>query len=52
MVNLSDILVIITPNWLRVDSAMIFFISPSKVAAVPAINIVVLPIIKSSVLKR
>lgn len=33
-------LVIIIPNWLRVDRAMIFFMSCSVVALRPAINIV------------
>lgn len=33
-------LVIITPNWLRVDSAIIFFKSHSVIAEAPAINIV------------
>lgn len=33
-------LVIIIPNWLRVDRAMIFFISCSVVALRPAISIV------------
>ena len=31
---------IITPNWLKVDKAIIFFISHSVSAAIPAINIV------------
>lgn len=31
---------IITPSWLRVDSAIIFFRSHSTIAAIPAINIV------------
>lgn len=33
-------LAIITPNWLRVDRAIIFFISHSDVALIPAISIV------------
>lgn len=33
-------LAIITPSWLKVDRAMIFFISHSVIAAIPAINIV------------
>jgi hypothetical protein len=36
----SPILVIIIPSWLRVDRAMIFFMSHSVVALIPAINIV------------
>lgn len=34
-------LLIITPNWERVDKAIIFFISDSVKAAVPAINMVI-----------
>lgn len=34
------IALIITPNCLRVDRAMIFFISHSNMADIPAINIV------------
>lgn len=34
-------LLIITPSWDRVDRAMIFFISHSAMAAIPAINIVI-----------
>lgn len=33
-------LAIITPNWLRVERAMIFFMSDSVIAESPAINIV------------
>lgn len=33
-------LLIITPSWLRVERAMIFFISHSVVALIPAISIV------------
>lgn len=36
----SPILAIMIPNWLRVDKAIIFFISDSYIAAIPAINIV------------
>jgi hypothetical protein len=32
---------IITPSWLRVDSAMIFLRSHSTMAAIPAINMVI-----------
>lgn len=39
----------ITPSWLRVDSAMIFFISHSNRADVPAISIVVEAIIRRTV---
>lgn len=35
--------VIITPNWLRVDRATIFFMSISVRAAMPAISIVAVP---------
>lgn len=31
----------ITPNWLRVDRAMIFLRSHSTMAAIPAISIVI-----------
>jgi hypothetical protein len=37
---LRPILVIIIPNWLRVDKAIIFFMSHSFAALNPAINIV------------
>jgi len=37
---LSPILVIIIPSWLKVDRAIIFFISHSVVALNPAINMV------------
>lgn len=40
------ILIIISPSWLRVDRAMIFFMSHSVSADRPAINIVVVPINK------
>lgn len=40
------ILIIIRPNCLRVERAIIFFISHSVVALRPAMNIVVVPIIK------
>lgn len=36
----KPIAVIIIPSWLKVDNAMIFFISHSVVALRPAINIV------------
>lgn len=36
----SPSLVIITPSCLRVDNAIIFFMSHSVVALIPAINIV------------
>ena len=39
------ILDIITPSWLKVDNAIIFFISVSEIAAIPAINIVDIAII-------
>lgn len=44
MGRLAPNLNIITPNCLKVDKAMIFFISVSNMATVPAINIVVAPI--------
>lgn len=43
---------IITPSCLKVDRAMIFFMSHSAMAAVPAINMVKVAIIKSVWLKR
>lgn len=33
----------ITPSWLKVDKAIIFFISNSNIAAAPAINMVTQP---------
>lgn len=48
----SPILIIISPNCLKVDRAMIFFISHSVVALSPAINIVEVLMIKSIVLNR
>ena len=49
--KLKPNLVIIIPNWLRVDKAMIFFASHSVVALKPAINIVVTATIKIIILK-
>jgi hypothetical protein len=50
---------IMNPNWLKVEKAIIFFMSHSKLAQIPAINIVVndntnnkLLIIKTTPLKR
>lgn len=43
--SIIAILDIITPSWLRVDRAMIFFISVSAIAAIPAINMVDMAII-------
>lgn len=43
---------IITPSWLRVDKAIIFFISHSVNAAIPAINIVKAEAKNSKVEKR
>lgn len=43
--------VTITPSCLRVDNAIIFFISFSSVAAIPAISIVETPMINNSSLK-
>lgn len=48
---LRPILVIIIPSWLKVDRAIIFFISHSVVALRPAINIVEIAIIKIATLK-
>jgi len=48
---LSPILVIIIPSWLKVDRAIIFFISHSVVALNPAINMVETAINKIIVLK-
>lgn len=45
-------LAIITPSWLKVERAMIFFISVSTIAAIPAISIVIEAIIKRDLLKR
>lgn len=47
----SASLAIITPNWLRVERAMIFFRSVSPNAVNPAINIVIEDEIRSKVLK-
>lgn len=47
---LNPKLVIIIPNWLRVDKAIIFFASHSVVALSPAINIVETAITKINVL--
>ena len=41
----SPMLIIITPNWLRVDRATIFFISDSAKADVLAMIIVPIPVI-------
>lgn len=43
-------LIIITPNCLNVDSAIIFFKSHSVRATIPAINIVVVEVIRRIVL--
>lgn len=45
--RLSARLVIIIPNWLKVDKAMIFFMSHSDRALIPAINMVVVEISSS-----
>jgi len=47
----KPILVIIIPNWLKVERAMIFFISHSEVALKPAISIVDTAINRIIVLK-
>lgn len=41
------ILIIIRPSWLKVDRAIIFFISHSEIALNPAMNIVDVPMINS-----
>lgn len=46
------ILIIIRPNCLKVERAMIFFMSHSVRALNPAINIVVVPIIRIDWLNR
>lgn len=43
---------IIRPSWLRVDRAMIFFMSHSTIAAVPAISMVADEIISKMGLRR
>lgn len=43
---------IITPNWLRVERAMIFFRSHSTIAAIPAIHMVRQALSKIVKLKR
>lgn len=48
---LNPILVIIIPSWLKVDRAMIFFISHSEIALKPAIVIVHTAINKMIILK-
>lgn len=40
----APIIIIITPNWLKVERAITFFISISNIAAQPAINIVSVPV--------
>ena len=45
-------LVIITPSWLRVERAIIFFISHSVIALIPAIRVVRTAIIRREELKR
>lgn len=47
----SEIALIITPSWLRVDRAMIFFISHSNMADIPAINIVEVAISRRIILE-
>jgi len=49
---LRPMLVIIIPNWLSVDKAIIFFMSHSDVALRPAINIVVTATSKINRLKN
>lgn len=43
--------IIITPSWLKVDKAIIFFRSISSIAVIPAISIVRVAVIKSILLK-
>lgn len=45
---LKEILIIIIPSWLNVESAIIFFMSVSNRAAVPAIRVVSVEIIINS----
>jgi hypothetical protein len=45
------ILIIIRPNCLSVDKAIIFFMSHSVIALSPAMNIVVVPIVRIIILK-
>lgn len=40
-------LIIISPSCLRVDRAMIFFRSVSRQATVPAMNLVIIPVMSS-----
>lgn len=49
--NLKEMLNIMTPNWLRVDKAMIFFMSISVIAIAPAISIVVVAVRSRALLK-
>ena len=49
--NPKDMILIIKPNCLKVDKAMIFFKSNSKLAPIPAINIVNLEINNKKVFK-
>ena len=51
-VRLRPRLAIMTPSWDNVDKAIIFFISHSMIAAIPAINIVRDAIIRSVLLKK
>lgn len=43
---------IITPSCLKVDKAMIFFISHSAIALIPAINMVKVAMIRSALLNH
>lgn len=45
-------LAVITPSWLRVDRAIIFFMSHSFTAFIPAINIVSIATIRRILWKR
>lgn len=45
-------LAIITPSWLKVERAIIFFMSISNIAAIPAISIVREAIRRREVLKN
>ena len=50
--RLSPRLAIITPSWLSVERAIIFFISDSIIAAIPAMNMVRLAVRRRRELKN
>jgi hypothetical protein len=51
LLNPNPILIIIKPSWLKVDRAIIFFISISVFAPIPAISMVIIATINSGLVK-